>query len=221
QRAVRAELRAGAAGGAFRAVEGVRAVFEGVRAVWADRAGAAGDALLGAVQQLRRGGEALRVVAPRAVHVAALEKHRGADARPVVYAEALNVKNQAFHCGSSWYVELRRPRMGSGAVGRALDDLALDDRVQRDEARAEAADAHEQVLVILRVRHRVFEVVAPDDAEVRLHAAVFVERLEHGADLIHRAGEELLREADVVDDADVLRIVELRHRVEQSGDAVL
>ena len=78
----------------------------------------------------------------------------------------MNIKNKIPHIG----LRLR-------AVGRTLNNLALHNRIQRDESRGEAADTHEEVLVVFRVYHGVFKVILADDAQVRLHAVVVVKRL--------------------------------------------
>ena len=51
--------------------------------------------------QLRFRGKALGIVAPAASQGAALQKHRGAHSRAVVYGEFLNVKNRALHFRAS------------------------------------------------------------------------------------------------------------------------
>lgn len=126
----------------------------------------AGRAFFAAKQELGIGLKAFRIVAPRTVHVAPFEKHGGANARPVIHAKTLNIKNKIPHIG----LRLR-------AVGRTLNDLALHNRIQRDKSRGEAADTHEEVLVVFRVHHGVFKVILADDAQVRLHAVVVVKRL--------------------------------------------
>jgi hypothetical protein len=50
---------------------------------------------------LGSGAPALRVVAPRAAHVAALQVHRRADARPIVHRKPLNAKDRPRHALSS------------------------------------------------------------------------------------------------------------------------
>ena len=59
------------------------------------RASAAAQALPAVPQNLHVGALAFRVGAPRAAQRAALQEHDGADARPVVQAELLEIENQA------------------------------------------------------------------------------------------------------------------------------
>ena len=85
--------------------------------------------------QLRRGREALGVVAPHAAQRAALQEHRRAHARAVVHREFLDV-------------EYRCPVMDSHVQLDALDDVILIALVQLDEVAAPAPHAHDQVAVL-------------------------------------------------------------------------
>src|SRR5690606_39562256 len=66
----------------------------------------------------------------------------------------------------------------AASVERALEDLGLHVAPEVHEARAEAADADEEVPVFLRPLHRRFEVAPADDGDHGLGAAV----LEVGAE---------------------------------------
>ena len=98
QRAGRADFFALPAGVARCALKRVSRCAENVQLLRADLfAHAAADAALRVEEQFGFAFLRFRVMAPSAAQRTALQKHRRADAGPVVYAEALNVENQPLH----------------------------------------------------------------------------------------------------------------------------
>ena len=139
-------------------------------------AGATTDAAVGKELQLRLRLERLGVVAPETALVAALQEHRGADARPIVNREALNISDSCQRLAPS----------SSSSLATRQD--AVHDRLavlvgQRAEVGAVARDADHQVGVRHRVRVRLQDLLLGDHVHVDQRAALRVV----GHDQRHRA----------------------------------
>ena len=126
--------------------------------------------------------QAFRVVAPGAAQRAALEEDGGADARPVLGGEALQVQDGAGErCDAvSHIVHLH-------LVAFAGDDLVLQFLADGGEVGVVAGDAHQQVAVILGVLLRVAQHVGVEHVDLQGAAAVLDVAAQEGLELCRGA----------------------------------